>query len=194
MADCRYNSSVIGGENCSVKLSERQQQTWFRKSVIELSGGQKQLLNLASVMAMQPKVLILDEPTSELDPIASTDFISILRKINLELGTTIIISEHRLEEVFPIADKVLVMEEGEAQKYGTPLEVGEFLSSYGKSHPMYEGLPTAMKVFSEVNPEGKCPITVRDGKIWLSSLLGDNPQVQRINETNKTPKKNQLFK
>jgi energy-coupling factor transporter ATP-binding protein EcfA2 len=164
-------------------------QTWFRKSVIELSGGQKQLLNLASVMAMQPKVLILDEPTSELDPIASTDFISILRKINLELGTTIIISEHRLEEVFPIADKVLVMEEGEAQKYGTPLEVGEFLSSYGKSHPMYEGLPTAMKVFSEVNPEGKCPITVRDGKIWLSSLLGDNPQVQRINETNKTPKK-----
>jgi len=164
-------------------------QTWFRKSVFELSGGQKQLLNLASVMAMHPKVLILDEPTSELDPIASTDFISILRKINLELGTTIVLSEHRLEEVFPIADRVLVMEEGEAEKYGPPLEVGKYLSLNGKSHPMYEGLPTAMKVFAEVRSQGECPITVRDGKLWLTGLLGENPQVQRIEDTKESPKR-----
>lgn len=75
-------------------------QNWFHKNVTELSGGQKQLLNLASVMAMQPEVLILDEPTSQLDPIAATDLLNTVRKINLELGTTVIITEHRLEEVF----------------------------------------------------------------------------------------------
>ena len=75
-------------------------QTWFYKSVTELSGGQKQLLNLASVMLLQPKVLILDEPTSQLDPIAASDFLATLGKINRELGTTIILTEHRLEEAF----------------------------------------------------------------------------------------------
>ncbi len=57
-------------------------QTWFRKNVSELSGGQKQLLNLASIMVMQPKLLILDEPTSQLDPIAASDFLATLKKIN----------------------------------------------------------------------------------------------------------------
>ena len=87
-------------------------QNWFSKNVQELSGGQKQLLNLASVMAMQPKALVLDEPTSQLDPIAAGEFLSTIRKINLDLGITVIIIEHRLEEVFPMADKVLVLEEG----------------------------------------------------------------------------------
>ncbi|MBW4827739.1 MAG: ATP-binding cassette domain-containing protein [Clostridiaceae bacterium] len=168
-------------------------QTWFRKSIFELSGGQKQILNLASVMAMHPKVLILDEPTSQLDPIASTEFISTLRKINLELGTTIILSEHRLEEVFPIADKVLLMEEGEAEVYGTPLEVGDFLSSKYEEHPMYEGLPTAMKVYSKVCPEGDCPITVRDGKIWLTDLLGNELRIKKINSEENSYKKEPII-
>ena len=87
-------------------------QTWFRKDVHQLSGGQKQLLNLASVMAMQPEVLILDEPASQLDPIAASDFLETVHKINRDLGTTVIISEHRLEEVFPMADRIMVMDEG----------------------------------------------------------------------------------
>ena len=81
-------------------------QTWFYKSVTELSGGQKQLLNLASVMVLQPKVLILDEPTSQLDPIAASDFLATLGKINRELGTTILLTEHRLEEAFSFASRV----------------------------------------------------------------------------------------
>ena len=78
-------------------------QDWFHRDVATLSGGQKQLLNLASIMAMQPEVLILDEPTSQLDPIAASDFLNTVRKINTELGTTVIITEHRLEDIFPYA-------------------------------------------------------------------------------------------
>ena len=87
-------------------------QDWFHREVAELSGGQKQLLNLASVMAMQPDVLILDEPTSQLDPIAAADFLNTIARLNRELGTTILLSEHRLENVLSVCDRVAVMEEG----------------------------------------------------------------------------------
>ncbi|MEE0930073.1 MAG: ABC transporter ATP-binding protein, partial [Acutalibacteraceae bacterium] len=72
-------------------------QSWYHKNTDELSGGQKQILNLASVMAMQPNVILLDEPTSQLDPIAASEFISTLRKLNTEIGLTVILVEHRLE-------------------------------------------------------------------------------------------------
>ena len=84
-------------------------QDWFYKNVADLSGGQKQLLNLASIMAMHPELLVLDEPTSQLDPIAASDFLETVKKINRDLGTTIIMTEHRLEEVFPSADRVVVI-------------------------------------------------------------------------------------
>src|SRR3712207_3451088 len=98
-------------------------QTWFRKNINELSGGQKQLLNLAAIMVMQPKLLILDEPTSQLDPIASKDFLDTIVKINRDLGTTIIITEHQLEDIFPISDKVVVMENGEILCCANPKDV-----------------------------------------------------------------------
>ena len=87
-------------------------QDWFHRDVANLSGGQKQLLNLASIMAMQPEVLILDEPTSQLDPIAAYDFLNTVRKFNIELGTTVIIPDHRLEEIFPHADRAIVLDAG----------------------------------------------------------------------------------
>ena len=99
-------------------------QTWFYKNVTELSGGQKQLLNLASIMAMQPSVLILDEPTSQLDPIAAADFLATLGKINRELGTTVVLTEHRLEDAFPLASRVAVMDRGRLLCTGSPAEVG----------------------------------------------------------------------
>ena len=116
-------------------------QGWFRKNVSELSGGQKQLLNLASIMAMQPKLLILDEPASQLDPIAASEFLQTVYKINRDLGTTVLISEHRLEEVFPMADKVMVMDEGKLIAFAEPERIGEFLSGQkgGERHPMFYG-------------------------------------------------------
>ena len=121
-------------------------QTWFYKSVTELSGGQKQLLNLASVMVLQPKVLILDEPMSQLDPIAASDFLATLGKINRELGTTIILTEHRLEEAFGFASRVAVMDGGRLLCTGTPAEVGAELKSSGNA--MFLAMPAAMRIWA----------------------------------------------
>jgi len=147
-------------------------QTWFYKNVTELSGGQKQLLNLASIMAMQPSVLILDEPTSQLDPIAASDFIATVGKINRELGTTIIMTEHRLEDVFPISDRVIVMDKGRLIADGSPAEVGTMLK--GEGHSMFLAMPTAMRVWAAVPNDAPCPITVRDGRDWLAAYAAEH--------------------
>lgn len=155
-------------------------QTWFRKNVAELSGGQKQLLNLASIMVMQPKVLILDEPTSQLDPIAASEFLKTIYKINRDLGTTVIISEHRLEELFPMADRVLVMDQGRLVANDTPWKIGEFLAGNRKEdrHPMFYGLPSVVKIYADCggfrseNGTEICPLTIRDGRLWLEKLMG----------------------
>ena len=143
-------------------------QAWFYKNVTELSGGQKQLLNLASIMAMQPSVLILDEPTSQLDPIAAADFLATIGKINRELGTTVIMTEHRLEEVFPMSDRVLVMDKGRLIFDGPPREVGERLK--GSGHSMFLSMPAPMRIYAAVPSELPCPITVRDGRMWLDAF------------------------
>lgn len=140
-------------------------ESWFYKKVNELSGGQKQLLNLASVMVMQPSVLVLDEPTSQLDPIAAQEFLKTLQKINLELGTTVILSEHRLEDAFPLADRVVVMDRGTIIADCTPKDAGAILKSTNPD--MYEALPTPIRVHGAVSGTGESPLTVRDGRLWL---------------------------
>ena len=144
-------------------------QSWFHRDVGNLSGGQKQLLNLASIMAMQPEVLILDEPTSQLDPIAASDFLNTVKKINLELGTTVIITEHRLEDIYHSADRVVVMEEGRILANGDPRAVGAMLHSQGS--PLFAALPTPTRVFYESGAEGNCPLTVREGRSWLTKTF-----------------------
>lgn len=151
-------------------------QTWFRKSVSELSGGQKQLLNLASVMAMQPEVLILDEPASQLDPIAARDFLSTVHRLNRELGVTIVISEHRLEEIFPLADRAIVMDEGRIIANAKPGEVAIQLAGSGGEesvHPMYYGMPPVMKLFPKelVRWQDSLPMTLREGRILMEKLF-----------------------
>lgn len=148
-------------------------QRLFRRDVATLSGGQKQLLNLASVMVMQPEVLILDEPASQLDPIAAEDFLETVFRINRELGTTVIISEHRLETVFPMADQVIVMERGRILTKGTPAAVAQELATRegGKPHPMYRGMPAVMRAFPPELVKGDLPLTLREGRLVLRELL-----------------------
>ena len=149
-------------------------QNWFDKDTSDLSGGQKQLLNLASIMAMQPSVLILDEPTSQLDPIAAADFLNTVRKINLELGTTIIITEHRLEDILYASDRVVLMQEGKILACDEPHKIGEFLKS--TENEMFAAMPTPVQVYhgidKAVTAKHPCPLTVREGAEFLTSIIG----------------------
>ena len=165
-------------------------ENWFYKNVTELSGGQKQLLSLASVMAMQPGVLVLDEPTAQLDPIAAADFLALLGKINRELGTTIVLTEHRLEEAFPYATRVIVMNEGTILCDDKPEKVGLQLKAKGSG--MFLAMPTAMRVWAAVETKLDCPMTVRDGSSFLSRrveeqnlfpLAEKNPPIHRSEVT-----------
>ena len=148
-------------------------QTWFYRDTTRLSGGQKQLLNLASIMVMHPTVLILDEPTSQLDPIAASDFLTTVGRINREFGTTVIMTEHRLEEVFPMSDRVLVMDKGSLMGDGSPAEVGKTLRD--KGHSMFLAMPAAMRIWAAVEGEGNCPVTVRDGRDWIAEFAVKTP-------------------
>lgn len=147
-------------------------ENWFHKETNTLSGGQKQLLNLASVMVMQPKVLILDEPTAQLDPIAASEFLQTVYKINRDLGVTVIMSEHRLEEVFPIADRVLVLDKGKIVAIDIPERIGEYLSGSetGEAHPMFYGLPAVVRIFQNFRM-GESPLTIREGRKKMEQLL-----------------------
>ena len=167
--------------------------SWFLKNISELSGGQKQLLNLASVMAMHPKLLILDEPTSQLDPIAASDFLETVRKINRDIGTTVILTEHRLEDVIPWADKVYVMDKGRMIADGTPNEIGEQLRTMG--HDMFLSMPAPMQIYAGTNSSLRCPLTVSQGRRWLSEELetkGIKIKKER-NQEETAKKKNSIF-
>lgn len=167
--------------------------SWFLKNVSELSGGQKQLLNLASVMAMHPKLLILDEPTSQLDPIAASDFLETVRKINRDIGTTVILTEHRLEDVIPWADKVYVMDKGRMIADGTPNEIGEQLRTMG--HDMFLSMPAPMQIYAGTNSSLRCPLTVSQGRRWLSEEL-ETKSIKIKKERNQeetAKKKNSIF-
>ena len=153
-------------------------QDWFHRDVATLSGGQKQLLNLASIMAMQPEVLILDEPTSQLDPIAASDFLNTVRKINTELGTTVIITEHRLEDIFPYADRAVVMEKGRVIADDTPGKVGQLL--FEQANPMFAAMPTPVRVYYGAGGTGESPLTVRQGRSWLSRRFPNRPEKDAV--------------
>lgn len=120
-------------------------QSWFDKDVSELSGGQKQLLNLAAVMVMQPEILILDEPTSQLDPIAAVDFLDAVKKINNDIGTTVIITEHRLDNVVSMSDRLIVMDSGKILVNDEPYKAVFRLSEM--NHPMFLAMPNPAQAY-----------------------------------------------
>lgn len=141
---------------------------WFNSKTDELSGGQMQILNLASIMVMHPDVLILDEPTSQLDPIAGENFLFALSKINRELGVNVILSEHSLEEAFKYADTLVVMDKGAVAYEGKPEDVEPLLSSLPEF--LSYAVPGTMRIFNKANGKGECPLSVRDARLWLENI------------------------
>ena len=155
---------------------------WFRAKTTELSGGQKQLMNLASALAMGPRLLILDEPTSMLDPLAARNLLATVQRINRELGVAILLTEHRLEEAFSFASRVAVMDGGKLLCAGTPAEVGAELKSSGNA--MFLAMPAAMRIWSATDSTAACPISVCDGRNWLLDYAKAH-DLQAIPEENK---------
>lgn len=149
-------------------------ESWFRRTVSELSGGQKQLLNLASVVIMQPDVLLLDEPTAQLDPIGTGRFLDTLRRLNRDLGTAVLLSEQRLEEVVPMADRVLIMHQGHLVADAVPEQCAAKLEAYERDHnealPIASAMPVAVRVWKACHyrNEASSPVSIRQGKSWLA--------------------------
>lgn len=139
---------------------------WFERDTSQLSGGQKQLLSLASVMVMQPDILLLDEPTAQLDPIAASDFIATVKKLNRDLGLTVLMAEHRLEEVIPLSHKLLALREGEVFAFGSVEETVEHLRH---EETLSMSLPAATKLFTRLNGDGVCPLTIGEGRQFLET-------------------------
>ncbi len=161
--------------------------SWYEKSVAELSGGQKQLLNLAAVMAMDPEILILDEPTSQLDPIAASEFISTLKKLNIDFSLTVLVAEHRLEELIPVCDRLLVMDGGKLIADGTP---GSVISDLNEQEELMLAMPASARLFRMLGADGDCPLNVRECRRWMEqrydrqirSLPDESPQKQKNHE------------
>ncbi len=157
----------------------------YERETEELSGGQKQLLSLAAVLVMQPKLLILDEPTAQLDPIAASEFITTVKKLNQDYGITVIMSEHRLEEVVTVCDRLMVMEKGTIIVDDIPEKA---VSCLGDRPDILRGMPSAARLFTELNGRGICPLTVRSGRSFIEknygNFLKDLPEEKYIHSSN----------
>ena len=185
-----FGLESLGYDNATIRLRVAEMasyfgiQKWFYKNVSELSGGQKQLLNLASVMAMHPSLLILDEPTSQLDPIAASDFLETVKKINRDIGTTVLLTEHRLQDIIPYADRVFVMDEGTLFLEGKPREIGTKLKE--QHHGMFLSMPVPMQIYAGTDSALTCPLTVSEGRQWIREYIEEKgikkEQIQQANQ------------
>ena len=148
------------------------------ESIDNLSVAKQQLVCIVRALSRNPKILVLDEPTSQLDPIAASDFLNTLRKINAELGTTILITEHRVEDIFPYADRAIVMDGGQVIANDTPRNIGKRL--WEEKNDMFTAMPTPVRVFYGSGGTGACPLTVREGRNWLSDAFPTQPEITEL--------------
>ncbi len=112
--------------------------------IASLSGGEKQLVNLAAVMIMKPDILLLDEPCSQLDPVAAERFVNLVKKLHGDFGLTVIISEHSTELLYDAADSVIVLDSGELIVKDSPEGVAKYLKN--NSHKMFKVVPAKYRL------------------------------------------------
>lgn len=140
----------------------------YDRDVSTLSGGQKQLVALCSVMATDPDILLLDEPTAQLDPVAARELLGILDRLNKEMGVTIIIAEHDPEELFDSCDKILYLAKGKTEFFGTPA----LTAKYFVENALEGFLPETAKAFAGLCDE--LPLNVRQGRAQLEKLATED--------------------
>ncbi|BCL82423.1 ABC transporter ATP-binding protein [Ktedonobacteria bacterium brp13] len=172
---------AFGPENLSLPRAEIEQRVasslaytgmeQFRKQEIyALSGGQKQRIAIAATLAMQPKVLVLDEPTSDLDPLGTQEVLSVLRRLNKEYGMTIVLVEHKIDEIIPWVDRVLLMDEGSIVVDAPPRKAFDDIQRWqtlGVSIPQMVQLAQALPdIF-----QGEMPLSVEEA---YSALQGSH--------------------
>lgn len=192
-----FGLESIGMPNSDIRLRVAEMATYFgindryHKKVCELSGGQKQIMNLAGVMAMSPRILILDEPTSQLDPIAAADFIETVKKINRDFGTTVIITEHRLEDVMTVADRAALMEDGKITFTGAAEELAGVL--YNNKNEMFVSMPSSAKIALELGEKKKLPLTVNEGIKWVRTNV-DTESIKQKKQVDNAEKSKNLNK
>ncbi len=153
----------------------------FRRDTASLSGGQKQLLNLAAATVTAPELLLLDEPTAQLDPLSAESFMNTVRRLNRELGITFVICEHNTENAFPLADRAAYMEKGRVIDVLPPRELGRLLA--GK--PMFGGLPCAQRIGAALGAE-ELPLTSGEARELVGRFGGplrpDEPTQEPLGE------------
>lgn len=178
----------MSSEEINIKISETA--TYFGLSKIieqktnSLSGGQMQILNLAAASVAEPDVLILDEPASQLDPVSAENFFTILDKLNKDLGITVIITEHRLEKLFPVADRIIVMEQGKIITDTAPKDTCNALSKISKNHPMMLALPVPARLYSVTDCKSQCPVTVKEGRELFAKYSKNNSFTEHTLQNN----------
>ena len=141
-----------------------------KRSPFELSAGQKQKVAIASVLAMKPKILLLDEPTSSLDPVSAKNLIDAIIDLNRRHGLTILISEHRLTHLIPHADKLAIMDGGRIIYFDDPRRIlKEDVLMYGISIPRVVEVAREMRRIGGCIPFRDIPLSVEE---FISGLKG----------------------
>lgn len=149
---------------------------WYDREVSKLSGGQKQILNLASVMVMQPDILLLDEPTANLDPLAAVRFLDVVKRINQELGVTVVMVEHNLEHIYADADRIIAIDKGRVAANSSPKKAAAYIIAAESF--LIEGLPVAARLYAGYDENNnEIPLTVKEGRRWYvnyKKVYGEN--------------------
>lgn len=172
----------LGFKNSAIKIRVAEMasyfgiQNWFHRETRELSGGQKQILNLACIMALNPDVIILDEPVSQLSDIAAREFLMLLGKIHEEFGVTVIIVEHRLENVFPMCDRIVVMDKGKIVSLGDKQQTIENI----KDNDFFDAMPVPVKICAKLGAKPyNVPVNVNEGRRFIEKYFSEKQCVKK---------------
>ena len=177
-----FTLESLGADKLQISVRAAETASYFGISDIYdsdtalLSGGQKQLLNLASVMMTDPELLILDEPTAQLDPIAAHELIMTVRRLCDEQGVTVLMSEHRLEETVPLCDRLIVMDNGIITHDGEP---GDVIRLLDEKSPVMPAMPAPARVFRGLDISTPLPLTVAQGRRLITGYKNDIRKIER---------------